>query len=87
MRARARALAVQLRPKLPRARRGKTFFFLSSANARNLEPGFFLPGTRQCAGALTPRLRQSAWRGVRRLTALLAKWPPASRRSLLRRPF
>ena len=58
MRARARALAGQLRPKLPRAPAGKTFFFLflsnARARARGLALGFFLPGARQCARALTP---------------------------------
>ena len=56
MRARARALAGQLRPKLPRAPAGKTFFFSfrTRARARGLALGFFLPGARQCARALTP---------------------------------
>lgn len=59
MRARARALAGQLRPKLPRAPAGKTFFFFfpferARARARGLALGFFLPGARQCARALTP---------------------------------
>lgn len=54
MRARARALAGQLRPKLPRAPAGKTFFFpFERARARGLALGFFLPGARQCARALT----------------------------------
>lgn len=56
MRARARALAGQLRPKLPRAPAGKTFFFFpfrTRARARGLALGFFLPGARQCARAPT----------------------------------
>lgn len=56
MRARARALAGQLRPKLPRAPTGRTFFFpfQTHARARGLALGFFLSGARQCARALTP---------------------------------
>lgn len=81
MRARARALAGQLRPKLPRAPAGNTFFFspFERARARGLALGFFLPGARQCARAL-PRLARSVrrargWGANRFVGRVLPQYP------------
>ena len=76
MRARARALAGQLRAKLPRAPAGKTFFFfLSNARARaGSRAGLFPAGRAPVrTRAHSPCLGQSAWRGVGELTVLLTE--------------
>ena len=75
MRARARALAGQLRPKLPRAPAGKTFFFLlSNARARGVSRWAFSCRARASAHARSlALLGQSAGRGVGELTVLLAE--------------
>ena len=77
MRARARALAGQLRPKLPRAPAGKTFFFFPLSNARaraGSRAGLFPAGRAPVrTRAHLPGLGQSARRGVAELTVLLAE--------------
>ena len=76
MRARARALAGQLRPKLPRAPAGKTFFFFpfrTRARAGS-RAGLFPAGRAPVrTRAHLPGLGQSARRGVAELTVLLAE--------------
>ena len=75
MRARARALAGQLRPKLPRAPAGKTFFFSFRTRARaGSRAGLFPAGRAPVrTRAHSPCLGQSAGRGVGELTVLLAE--------------
>lgn len=78
MRARARALAGQLRPKLPRAPAGKTFFFFfpfERARARaGSRAGLFPAGRAPVrTRAHSPCLGQSGGRGVGELTVLLAE--------------
>lgn len=88
--ARARALAGQLRPKLPRAPTGRTFFFPFKRTRARAGPraGLFPVGRAPVrTRAHSPRLGQSTGRGAGELTVLLAECsrniPKVARQALL----